>query len=108
MVDTFVTEEAVDDKSRPSSVILIPYSRFFQSGVALRSIELGTPVVGPCDSSLGDLVGSDSPGLVDGDDWPAAINAATSADADELTRVARDAYRRVVDAGMNGPRHCCR
>lgn len=53
--DAFVPESRLDHLIATSSVVLIPYSRFFQSGIAVRCLELGTPVVGPRDSSLADL-----------------------------------------------------
>jgi hypothetical protein len=96
--DAFLTEDAFDQTIRTSSVVIIPYTRFFQSGVAVRSIELGTPVVGPRDSSLIELLGPDSAWLVDGDDWLTAINAAIRADAEEIATVAGAAYRRVAVA----------
>lgn len=63
----FMTEQAMDERIATASVILIPYSRFYQSGIAVRALELGTPVVGPRASSLAELLGLDSGLLVDRD-----------------------------------------
>lgn len=53
--DRFLTEVELDQVIRDCDVVLIPYKRFYQSGVAVRALELGTPVVGPRDSSLRDM-----------------------------------------------------
>lgn len=45
--DRFVSEHEFDELVRTASVILVPYRRVFQSGIAVRALELGTPFVGP-------------------------------------------------------------
>lgn len=97
-----VTSEFLDERSfakviAESSVVLIPYKRFFQSGVALRCLESATPVVGPRDSSLVEILGSGSSWLVDGDDWDRAINAALQASEGEIAAIAGAAFGRVAD-----------
>jgi hypothetical protein len=70
----FVSEPEMDELIASSNVVLISYGRFFQSGIAIRCLEHGTPVVGPAGSSLEDLYGSNSPLLVhDRYDWPRAV-----------------------------------
>lgn len=93
VVDRFVNEDDFDSYLRSSNVIVIPYSRFFQSGVAIRSLEVGTPVVGMRASSLADLVGSESAWLVDGEPWLGAVEAAIRADSQEIYEAASSAYR---------------
>jgi GT2 family glycosyltransferase/glycosyltransferase involved in cell wall biosynthesis len=61
----FMTENEMVRRITDADVILIPYSRFYQSGIAIRAIEAGTPVVGLKASSLADLLGSDSRLLVE-------------------------------------------
>jgi hypothetical protein len=92
----FVEENEFGALIRGSSAIVIPYSRFFQSGVAIRTLELGTPVVGPRSSSLAELLGAESDWLVDGDSWHQAVEAAIRAEPEEIYRVASSAYDRVL------------
>lgn len=78
----FVAEEEFQDLLTTADVVLIPYTRFYQSGVAIRCLEVGTPFVGPGVESLTALVGAGSPLLVNhGDEnlreeWSAAIQSA--------------------------------
>ena len=61
--------------------MLIPYSHFYQSGVAVRALELGVPVIGPRHPFLIDLLGPDSPGFVDAGNparWADAIVRASA------------------------------
>lgn len=78
--DEFVPEQEFTRLILSSAVILIPYRRFFQSGVAIRALELNRPVVGPRESSLASLLGSDSPWLVDSNtSWIAGLRNAMEA-----------------------------
>jgi hypothetical protein len=94
----FVTETHFDELIRTSHVVLIPYSRFFQSGVAIRALEWGVPVVGPHVSSLRIALGEDCRWLVrEGDwDWASAVAAAVDEDRDRVHARARDLYERVI------------
>lgn len=90
--DQFVRESEFDALIRSSHTVLIPYRRFFQSDVAVRCLELGTPIVGPRDSSLQSLVGEGSSWLVTNDQWlPSTIAAIDSSD-DQVGNVAVAAY----------------
>ncbi|MEK0153956.1 glycosyltransferase [Arthrobacter oryzae] len=60
----FVPEEELALLARTSDVILIPYKRFYQSGIAVRAVECGTPVVGRARTSLADVFGESSRLLV--------------------------------------------
>ena len=94
--DRFVEEEEFETLIKGSDVILIPYTRFFQSDVAIRSLEMGTPVVGPRSSSLADVLGSSSNWLVDGESWTQAVEAAIRTDPQEIYRVASSLYNNVL------------
>jgi hypothetical protein len=74
-VDRFLSESEFFDEIASASVVLIPYRRFFQSGVAVRCIEMGIPFIGPKGSSLEELVGSDSLMVQDIENKDAWINA---------------------------------
>lgn len=60
----FLDEKRLTELMVESSVILIPYKNFFQSGIAIRALELGIPFVGPRASVLADMVDQESPLLV--------------------------------------------
>lgn len=84
--DRFVPESEVDGLISRSAVVVIPYRLFFQSNVAIRSLELGVPFVGPRKSSLADLIGSDSSWLAESDvehSWPRAVESAIESTGDE-------------------------
>jgi hypothetical protein len=95
--DRFVREEEFETLIEASDVILIPYTRFFQSDVAIRSLEMGTPVVGPRSSSLAEVMGSESNWLVDGGSWTQAVEAAIRTDPQEIYRVSSSVYNNVLE-----------
>jgi len=92
----FVAEAYFDEMVRTSHAIVIPYSRFFQSGVAIRALEWGVPVVGPHASSLQIALGDDCPWLVRDGDWGSAVEAAVQENRDQVYARARDLYDRVI------------
>jgi GT2 family glycosyltransferase len=94
----FISEEEFDRLVDTASVVLIPYRRFFQSGVAVRALERSTPIVGPRDSSLTELLGADSTWLVDGDDWLPAVAAAVSGGRRAAHDMAAAEHDRVISA----------
>lgn len=74
-------ETEIDGIIDRSSAILIPYKNFYQSGIAVRALERGTPIVGPHHGFLVDLFGDEWPGLVSGRaaaDWVEGIIAAST------------------------------
>lgn len=70
----FVSEVELDELMSTSSVILIPYVRFYQSGIAIRALESNTPIVGRAETSLADLYGRNSRLLVAGDPTTGVVN----------------------------------
>ncbi|MDF2916823.1 MAG: hypothetical protein K0S70_1040 [Microbacterium sp.] len=82
----FVSESEFEQAIRDATVILVPYRRFYQSGVAIRALENNVPVVGPQDSVLADMFGVDSPMLATGtrESWLEAITYAMQADAMQI------------------------
>jgi glycosyltransferase involved in cell wall biosynthesis len=62
--DRFLSEIELDQRIAGSAALLIPYSRFYQSGIAVRALELGVPVVGPRQPFLMELFGASWPGLI--------------------------------------------
>lgn len=92
----FVSEPELDQLLATASALVIPYTRFFQSGIAVRALEKGVPVVGRAGTSLGDLYGAGSPLLVsdggpgpeDVDAWLGAIGFALREGRTEAARAA--------------------
>jgi hypothetical protein len=79
--DGFVPEDQFDAILQTSNCIVIPYDLFFQSGVAVRCLELGVPVVARRHEHIIELFGHDWPGIVDDPmDWPDAIVRALAID----------------------------
>jgi GT2 family glycosyltransferase len=82
----FLTEAELDQAVASSSVVVVPYKSFFQSGIAIRCMEHSTPIVGPASSSLAEMYGSNSKLLVpaDSDDgWSRALDHALEVGASE-------------------------
>ncbi|MFJ4295328.1 hypothetical protein [Curtobacterium sp. NPDC089689] len=101
--DAFVDEAELDRLIATADVVLVPYRRFYQSGVAIRALELGTPAVGPAGSSMTDLYPDDR--YLAGDSvesWCAAIGQATAASRDGTAAVARAADARAREAWQRG------
>lgn len=96
VTNEFVAEESFDELIRTSHAVLIPYSRFFQSDVAVRVLEWGVPVVGPHASSLQVALGEDCRWLVRDGDWSSAVAAALDEDRDRVSARAQDLYERVI------------
>lgn len=73
----FVDEDEIAPLLRDAACVLLPYAHYYQSGVALRALEVGTPVVGARTAFLEEFFGPDWPGFVaDPDDpieWVEAI-----------------------------------
>lgn len=88
----FVAEEEMDELLAGSSVVVIPYKRFYQSGIAIRSLEWETPVVGPAGTSMDQLLGHDSHLLARGE-WASAIGYAASSAAVEVRATASRWYQ---------------
>jgi hypothetical protein len=79
--DGFVPEDQFDVILQTSNCVVIPYDLFFQSGVAVRCLELGVPVVARRHEHIIELFGHDWPGIVhDPTDWPDAIVRALAID----------------------------
>ncbi|WP_291381578.1 glycosyltransferase [Demequina sp.] len=61
----FVPETELDDLLASASMVLLPYSHYFQSGIAVRALENATPTLGARTGFLEDLLGDGFEGLVD-------------------------------------------
>ncbi len=92
-VDRYVPEAELNELIRASDAVVIPYRWFFQSDIAVRSLEWCTPIVGPKQSSLASLVGQGTGWLTD-DNWELAVATAVETEREEVLEVAKYAYDR--------------
>lgn len=96
--DRFLSEQELREALRHAMCLLIPYTRYYQSEMAVRAIELGVPVVGRATDFLVDLLGSTWPGLVRGPDptdWLTAISGVAPAQVrGQLVHLAHAAQER--------------
>lgn len=94
VIDRFLSESEFGTILASASVVILPYQHYFQSGVALRALEVGVPVVGRRTGFLTDVLGADFPGAVekwsDHGSWMTAIESAVSRREDQL--LAASAY----------------
>jgi hypothetical protein len=85
VMDRFVPEHDFTALVESSDCVVIPYDLFFQSGVAVRCLEAGVPVVAPRHEHIAQLYGDDWPGTVrDATDWYDALVRALAADPTEI------------------------
>lgn len=70
--DEFLSEMALNKALASARSIAIPYSAFFQSGIAARAFELGVPVVSLRHEHIAEMYGDDWVGFVTDGDWRAA------------------------------------
>lgn len=75
--DEFIPEEEFAHLVATATCIVLPYSRLYQSGVAVRGLESGTPVVAPHHEQISLLFGENWPGTVEDEDWAAAVRRAS-------------------------------
>ena len=91
VINEFVSEETLDELISSSDLILIPYRNFFQSGIAIRALEKGTPFLAPMRSFFYDLLGEASPLLIqdfsDTEEWISKIESCLSAELNPLGEV---------------------
>jgi glycosyltransferase involved in cell wall biosynthesis len=93
VIDEFLSEADFVRLLTSSAAVLIPYAHYYQSGVALRALEHGTPVVGRATGFLEGVLGSNFSGAVevwdDPSSWIAAVVRAVGGVADQLQRASR-------------------
>ncbi len=88
--DEFVPETQLDELLSTSAAVVIPYTRFYQSGIAIRALENLTPVVGPAGTSLDEIFGESARNLVRSD-WTTSMEFALTLDGDAMA-IVRDKY----------------
>lgn len=85
-VDAFLEESDFEREVAAASCVVVPYQTFYQSGVAVRCLELSTAVVARRHEHLEELFGARWPGFVlDDDDWAAAAVRAAGVAEEQIT-----------------------
>ncbi|MBS3180073.1 MULTISPECIES: glycosyltransferase [unclassified Pseudoclavibacter] len=96
----FVSEEELDLLVATAGAVLVPYTKYWQSGLAIRAAEHSVPVVGAAGGFLDELLGTHNSGLVadvdDLDEWTTALvtvlsDAATTTSSDSAVSYFRQA-----------------
>lgn len=102
----FLDEPAFDRALAEATAVIIPYKRYWQSDVAIRALEHGTPVVGAAEGFLGEVFGPSWPGLVEsGLEIDAAAWSGAVVEAAHLTfKQVAGAHRAYADAAHDGLR----
>jgi glycosyltransferase involved in cell wall biosynthesis len=84
-----------------AAVVLLPYKYYFQSGVALRALEAGVPVVGRTTGFLTSILGANFQGAVqdweDPTSWLAAVEGAVAAREEQMRSAAAYSSRGAVE-----------
>lgn len=97
-IDGFVEEDVLEEEIDNASVVLVPYAKYFQSGIAVRAVERGTPVVGSSSPFLSQLLSTSADSLVDADAPPEAWARAVLLAAGTNMRVAHEKFSELADS----------
>ncbi len=108
----FLSEDDFRTLLATARVLVLPYRHYFQSGVALRALESGIPVVGRSSGFLRSVLGEDFPGSVDDwgrpQSWLDALEAAVAGRESQLQNAGRysqqgaSEWRALADLAANG------
>jgi hypothetical protein len=99
VIDRFVEESEFTALLRTADCVVIPYDKFFQSGVAVRCLEAGVPIVAPQHEHIVQLYGDDWLGIVRGaSDWYSAIKRVLDLDGEALQRRQSEVVRAIRSA----------
>jgi glycosyltransferase involved in cell wall biosynthesis len=102
--NAFVSEQELEAEIDGAAVVLVPYRRYWQSNIAMRSLEADTPVVGAPTPFLRSMLGDDYGGFPAAEggagSWLQAIEA-TLQGAPDLAERRRDYQRRVDQSWAN-------
>lgn len=92
VIDRFMAESDFLALLSSAAMVLLPYRFYFQSGVALRALEAGVPVVGRPTGFLMSIFGERFPGAVSEWNhpgaWLAAVAAAASGRSEQMRSAA--------------------
>lgn len=97
VTSTFVDEKSFTDLISTSDCVVIPYDRFYQSGVAVRALESGVRIVAPKHEHVQLLYGDRWPGLVEDDErWDQAVAKVLAVRVPVLDRLQSEARHACV------------
>ncbi|WP_407661938.1 glycosyltransferase [Mycolicibacterium chlorophenolicum] len=101
VINRFLSRNEFTELLDASAVLLLPYQHYFQSGVALRALECGIPVVGRETGFLRSVLGPDFNGAVqrwdDPSSWAFAVDRATADAAGQIAAAQAYAFRATLD-----------
>jgi hypothetical protein len=92
----FVSESRLEELLASATAVVIPYSRFYQSGIAIRALENLCPVVGPLNSSLREVFEERLRLLADSSDWATSLRYAIELNTESLLQM-RTSYQSLVE-----------
>ena len=99
VMDRLVPEQEFGALVASSDCVVIPYDLFFQSGVAVRCLESGVPVVAPQHEHIAQLYGQEWTGTVRGEsDWYDALVRALAVDTEEIRSRHRQVAQEILGA----------
>jgi hypothetical protein len=112
VMNRFVPENEFTALVESSDCVIIPYDLFFQSGVAVRCLEAGVPVVAPHHEHIAQLYGDDWVGTVrDETGWYEALVRALAVDGAEIrsrrvdvAKQTQRAWQELLSAGGDATR----
>lgn len=96
----FLSEAELDEVIIKSRLVVLPYSFFFQSGIAIRALELGRISVAIDNSFMREVFGESSPNLVSEfatENWANAVINGCNISEEEIKTI-REKYTSHVDA----------
>lgn len=94
----FVPESEFESLIASADVVVVPYERFFQSGVAVRALELLTPVVGPRVDSMIELLGEDCTWMATEGTWTSSVENALGCAEPEIYERSAHAHWLAVES----------
>ncbi|SMG16073.1 glycosyltransferase family 2 protein [Agreia pratensis] len=97
----FASESEMDELLQSSAAVVVPYRRFYQSGIGIRCLEHGTPLVAPAQDFLVEILGTGAPGLVEGDarsSWVDGVRQAMDAGRDPVIAAAAEWHTKCLRA----------
>ena len=99
----FLSESEFTEAIASSNCVLLPYSRFYQSGVAVRCLESGVPVVAHSSEQMTQLYGDGWPGIANDDkDWGRAVLATLAISHTRMGELLAAARESCVTSWANG------
>ncbi|AFM16108.1 hypothetical protein Mycch_1306 [Mycolicibacterium chubuense NBB4] len=101
VVNRYLEKAEFDRLLASAAAVLLPYQHYFQSGVALRALEAGVPVVGRETGFLACVLGPNFSGAVadwhEPDSWAAAMSDAVASTSSQIKAATRYGKRGIFE-----------